>query len=83
MDSAAFEAARAEERAAGDEGTFFTLVYNEQHAGAEEWFGARGWQADATPLADYLREVGRPLPDPHSEAAPMVDSLSLVSAVRD
>ena len=32
MPQAAFEAKQAEERAAGAEGTFFTLVYNEQHA---------------------------------------------------
>lgn len=31
MDAAAFEAKREEERSAGDEDNFFTLVYNEQH----------------------------------------------------
>ena len=34
MPDQAFQAAREEERAAGEEGTFFTLVYNEQHAPA-------------------------------------------------
>ncbi len=40
-----FEAARDEERASGQEGTFFTLVYNEQHEPAAQWFGNRGWRA--------------------------------------
>jgi methyltransferase (TIGR00027 family) len=78
-----FEAKRDEERAAGaDADTFFTLVYNEQHAPAEEYFPARGWTAEVTRLADYLRELGRPLPDPDTEAAPMVDSINLVSAAK-
>lgn len=42
MDAAAFEAKREEERAIGDEDKFFTLVYNEQHQPAAQWFSARG-----------------------------------------
>jgi methyltransferase (TIGR00027 family) len=80
IDADAFEAAREQERAAGNKDAFFTLVYNEQHAPAAEWFPNRGWRAAATPLGYYLRELGRPLPRPDSEAAPMVGSLSLVSA---
>jgi methyltransferase (TIGR00027 family) len=80
IDEAAFESAREQERAAGNEDTFFTLVYNEQYAPAAEWFPSRGWRAAAVPLGDYLRDLGRPVPRPDSEAAPMVDSLSLVSA---
>lgn len=70
-----FEAAVTQERAAtaqGDQRVFFQLVYNEQHAPATEWFGRHGWTAVGTPLADYLREVGRPVPGPDTEAGPMI-----------
>jgi methyltransferase (TIGR00027 family) len=80
-----FEAAVAEERAAaeqGDKRVFFQLVYNERHAPATEWFGQHGWNAVGTPLADYLREVGRPVPGPETEAGPMIARNTLVSAVR-
>jgi methyltransferase (TIGR00027 family) len=78
----AFETKRDEERAAGHENTFFTLVYNEQHAPAESYFSSRGWTAVTTPLSDYLRQVGRPIPAADSEASPMIGSLSLVSATK-
>jgi methyltransferase (TIGR00027 family) len=81
MPSEIFEAKQAEERASG-ENVFFTLVYNEQHAPVDKWFSARGWAADPTRLADYLRQAGRPVPPADSEAHFMVDSLSLVSAVK-
>jgi methyltransferase (TIGR00027 family) len=80
-----FEAAVEEERAAaaeGDQRLFFQLVYNEQHAPATEWFGQRGWTAVGTPLADYLRQVGRPVPGPDTEAGPMIARNTLVSAVK-
>ena len=80
-----FEAAVEEERAAaaqGDQRLFFRLVYNEQIAPATEWFGQRGWSAFGTPLADYLRQVGRPVPGPDTEAGPMIARNTLVSAVR-
>lgn len=87
MDADAFQAAVEEERAGanGARGrTFFQLVYNEQHAPAAHWFGRRGWSAVATPLTDYLREVGRPpVPAPDSEAGLMTGNISLVSGVRD
>ena len=83
LDADAFEAKREEERAAGNEDTFFTLVYNEQHAPAHEWFGARRWTAVATPLVDHLRSVGRPVPAPESEAGFMTGNISLVSAIKD
>jgi len=82
MDAEAFEAKREEERAAGEEGTFFTLVYNEQHEPATQWFGARGWRAEATPLPEYLRAHGRPVPSPESDAGSMTDTISLVSAIK-
>lgn len=80
-----FEAAVAAERAANEQGEqrmFFQLVYNEQCAPAAEWFGSRGWTAVPTPLADYLRQVGRPVPGPDTEAGPMIARNTLVSAVR-
>jgi methyltransferase (TIGR00027 family) len=81
-----FEARVEEERAAiaaGEhERPFFQLVYNEQHAPATEWFGQRGWTAVGTPLADYLSEVGRPVPGLDTEAGLMVARNTLVSAVR-
>jgi methyltransferase (TIGR00027 family) len=82
LDADTFEAKREEERAAGNEDTFFTLVYNEQHAPAHEWFGARGWRAVPTPLPDQLRSVGRPVPEAGSESAAMTGNISLVSAVK-
>ena len=82
MEAAAFEAAREGERAAGQEDTFFTLVYNEQHEPAARWFGNRGWRADTTPLTDYLRALGRPVPAPDSEAGAMTSTISLVSATK-
>jgi methyltransferase (TIGR00027 family) len=85
MPAEAFEAAVEEERAAqaeGDERLFFQLIYNEQHAPAEQWLGEHGWNAVATPLADYLREVGRPLPGPETEAWPMIARNTFVRAVK-
>jgi methyltransferase (TIGR00027 family) len=81
MPQEAFEAKRDEERAA-EEDTFFTLVYNEQHAPAAQWFGNRGWRAEATPLPDYLRSAGRPVPAPDTDAGSMTSTISLVSATK-
>jgi len=82
LDDEAFEAKRQEERAAGND-RFFQLVYNEQHAPAREWFGSRGWWAVATPLPYQLRSLGRPVPEPDSEAGVMTGNISLVSAIKD
>jgi methyltransferase (TIGR00027 family) len=74
-----------EERAAvakGEQRIFFQLVYNERHAPADQWFGEHGWTPHPTKLADYLREVGRPVPGPESEAGPMVARNTLVRAVK-
>lgn len=80
-----YEAGLENERAAnarGEDMLFFQLIYNEQHAPAEQWFGERGWTAVPTPLADYLREVGRPLPAPDTEAETMIARNTLVSAIK-
>jgi methyltransferase (TIGR00027 family) len=82
MDEEQLELARAEERAARTQDRFFTLIYNEQLAPAGEWFGNRGWQAATVSLTDYFREIGRPVPEPNSEAGAMFAHLSLVSAVK-
>jgi len=82
MPQAAFAAKQEEERTAGAEGSFFTLVYNEQHAPADEWFAAQGWTAEATPLTTHLRELGRPMPEDDPDVTPMVDSISLVTATK-
>jgi hypothetical protein len=60
----------------------FQLLYNERHAPADQWFDEHGWTAVATPLADYLREVGRPVPGPDVEAGPVVARNRLVRAVK-
>lgn len=82
LDADAFAAKRDEEVAGGNDRSFFTLVYNEQHQPAAEWFGTRGWQAVAASLPDYLRSSGRPVPAPDSEAGFMTGNISLVSATK-
>lgn len=78
-----FRAAVEAEVAADDASRIFhRLVYNERCAPADEWFGERGWTAVSTPLADYLRELGRPVPGPETEAGPMVARNTLVRAVK-
>ncbi|RRR41356.1 SAM-dependent methyltransferase [Mycolicibacter terrae] len=78
-----FQAAVEAEVAAGDDSRIFhRLVYNERCAPADQWFGERGWSAVATPLADYLRELGRPVPGPDTEEGPMIARTALVRAVK-
>ena len=85
MDAAVF-AAKQQEEQRGDGsargGPFFQLVYNEQHEPAAQWFGVRGWTSDMTPLPDYLRAHGRPVPSPESDAGAMTGTISLVSAIK-
>ena len=80
-----FKANLEEERSAiasgEDQRPFFQLIYNEQHAPATDWFGQRGWTAVGAPLADYLREVGRPVPGPGTEGSAFLRN-TLVSAVK-
>ena len=83
LDANVFESKRDEELAGENSRTFFTLVYNEQHAPAHEWFGSRGWWSVATPLPFQLRSLGRPIPAPDSEAGVMTGNISLVSAIKD
>src|SRR5262249_32726353 len=80
MPTEAFEAKRAEAVASGEANAFFTFGYDEQHAPAGQWFGARSWNATTVALPDYLRRCGRPAPEPESESGLMVGAISLVSA---
>jgi len=83
MDSAALEAARVRERAEREPNPWFGLVYNEKTKDAVEWFGERGWDAHATPLTEYVRTLGRKLPDADDQdAGRMFSSVTLVSAKR-
>lgn len=83
MPAAAYEAAKRAEAAEADgDGAFFRLIYNQQFAKAAEWFGGHGWDAVATPLADQISSLGRPLPAPGSQSALMVQSNTLVTAVK-
>lgn len=82
MPAEAFAAKRDEERAAGDDQSFYTLVYNEQHAPAAQWFGTQGWAARPTPLPDYLAGLGRPVALDDPQSAGMLRSINLVTAVK-
>ncbi|WP_422742844.1 class I SAM-dependent methyltransferase [Mycobacterium sp. WMMD1722] len=82
MPAEAFAAKRDEERAAGADQPFFALVYNQQHAPADAWFGARGWSARATPLPGYLAGLGRPIDLDDPQTAGMMQAISLVTAVK-
>ena len=83
MDSAAFKAKLAETGQADDmRGQWWQLVYNEQCAPAVQWFSERGWDAQATTLTDYLQSLGRSAPTEDAEVTRMIDSITLVSAVK-
>ena len=82
MPTPAFEAAKAAERAAGGDAVFFALVYNEKFADADQWFGAHGWDAARTPLAELLTALGRTLPPAGSQAAAMINANTLVKAIK-
>ncbi|MCX2710964.1 class I SAM-dependent methyltransferase [Mycolicibacterium sp. J2] len=83
MPTAAYEAAKHAEAAAPDgDGAFFQLIYNEQVAKAADWFTGHGWHAEATPLAEQIRGLGRPLPAAGSQSALMVQSNTLVTAIK-
>ncbi|MDX1872036.1 class I SAM-dependent methyltransferase [Mycolicibacterium sp. 120266] len=83
MPAAAYEAAKHAEAGAPDgDGSFFQLIYNEQVAKAADWFTGHGWDAEATPLAEQIRGLGRPLPAAGSQSALMVQSNTLVTAIK-
>jgi methyltransferase (TIGR00027 family) len=83
MDRDAFRAKVQETKDVGDpRGQWWQLVYNEQHAPAAQWFTERGWTAEDTTLVDYLKSVGRWVDPGNVEAANMLTSVTLVSAVK-
>ena len=82
MPAEVFGFKRDEERAAGDDGSFFTLVYNERHAPAEEWFAERGWDAEPMTLSDYLPRLGRPADLDDPEVRAMTSAIRLVTATK-
>ncbi|WP_123026841.1 class I SAM-dependent methyltransferase [Mycolicibacterium stellerae] len=77
-----YKQAREVEREAPDGSRFFSLIYNEQHAPAIDWFTDHGWKGSEVELPDYFRQIDRPVPGPDSEAGPMFASISLVSAIK-
>ena len=84
MDRDAFTAKVREAEAAGDmRGQWWQLVYNEQCAPAAQWFSQRGWSAEATALTDYLESVGRAVPSEDTDVTTMIDSITLVNAVKN
>jgi methyltransferase (TIGR00027 family) len=83
MDSGAFKAKLAEAEEADDmRGQWWQLIYNEQCAPAAQWFSERGWDAQPTTLTDYLQSVGRAVPTDDAEVTNMINSITLVSAVK-
>jgi methyltransferase (TIGR00027 family) len=82
MPDEVFEFLKAREQAEDSDGIFFGLIYNQQYARADVWFGEHGWTAARTPLGDYLEQMGRALPAADSEATQMVRSNTLVSAIK-
>lgn len=76
-----FEALRAEEVAAGEEGHFYTLIYNER-CPADDWFAGRGWTTATAALSDIFDRLGRSLPDPDSPARPMIQASRLVTGIK-
>ena len=83
MDRDAFRAKVQENKSVdGERGQWWQLVYNEQIAPAAQWFGERGWSAEDTTLLDYLTTVGRSVESADTEAANMLASITLVSAVK-
>ncbi|WP_445168199.1 class I SAM-dependent methyltransferase [Mycolicibacterium sp. Dal123E01] len=84
MDGDLFRAKVEETKATEDErAQWWQLIYNEQVAPAAQWFGERGWTADDVTLLDYLTSVGRSVDSADAEAANMLSSITLVSAVKD
>ena len=78
-----FAAAKAGE--IGDEGAadgYFSLIYNQQIAPAEQWFTEHGWRATVTGMPELLRRLNR-APEEGSQGALLLSLDSLVSAVKE
>lgn len=66
-----------------DQSQWWQLIYNQQHEPAASWFSKRGWTAAETPLIEYLHELGRSTASADDEARTMLNSISLVSGVKN
>ena len=83
MDRDAFRAKVEETKSTDDDrAQWWQLVYNEQVAPAAQWFGERGWTAQDITLLDYLKTVSRSVDSADAEAANMLASITLATAVR-
>ena len=83
LDSGTVEAKRAEERAnPGHASQFFSLIYNEEHGGAAQWFGEHGWDTRGILAVDYFEQLGQPVPSPDTDGGQMLRSGGLVTATK-
>lgn len=83
MPDEVFAAAKAGQ--VGDEGAadgYFSLIYNQQIAPAEQWFTERGWRATVTGMPELLRQLNR-APGEGSQGALLLSLDSLVAAVKE
>lgn len=84
MEREAFKAKVEEAKTAEDmRGQWWQLIYNEQCAPAGQWFSGRGWTAEATALTDYLVSVHRGIPTGEAEVVNMIQSITLVTAIKN
>ncbi|MFZ0833558.1 MAG: SAM-dependent methyltransferase, partial [Mycobacterium sp.] len=83
LDSGAVDAKRAEEQAnPAYASQFFSLIYNEEHRGAAQWFGEHGWDVAGVLAVDYFRKLGQPVPPPGTDGGQMLRSGGLVTATK-
>ena len=83
LDSGTVESKRAEERAnPAHASQFFSLIYNEEHRGALQWFGEHGWDVVGMLAVDYFRQLGQPVPPPDTDGGQMLRSGGLVTAIK-
>ncbi|WP_067887366.1 SAM-dependent methyltransferase [Nocardia vaccinii] len=74
------ESEQADDEAKSD---WARLIYNDPRSDAAQWFSERGWDAERTGLADWLRAAGRPLPVVEAGAGHVGATLvNLVTAIR-
>lgn len=70
-------AAKLDNEIRGGGEPFYQLLHNESGTPAAEWFRKWGWKVEETPVATYLRDVGRPPPPPE------IARDTLVTAVKE
>lgn len=82
MPAEVLELKRDEERARDEKNRYFSLIYNELHAPAGEYFADRDWATEVTVMAEYLESLGAPVPADAVEARAMLNSSRLVSGIK-